>query len=36
MKALGENPTAEELDDFVKKIDIDGDGTIDYTEFLCK
>ena len=35
MKALGENPTGDELQDMINKFDDDGTGLIEFTEFLC-
>ena len=34
MRQLGLNPSKEEIEDIVKEIDKDNDGTIDYSEFL--
>ena len=34
MQSLGENPTEAELDEMMKQLDTDGNGTIDYPEFL--
>lgn len=34
MRSLGQNPTEAELQDMVNEIDADGDGTIDFSEFL--
>ena len=34
MQKLGLNPTHEELNEIVKDIDKDGDGDIDFSEFL--
>jgi calmodulin len=33
MRALGQNPTEQELLDMVNEVDIDGSGTIDFGEF---
>jgi calmodulin len=33
MRALGQNPTEQELLDMVNEVDIDGSGTIDFSEF---
>ena len=33
-KAFGGNPTYEEIEEQLKTIDLDGDGTVDYPEFL--
>ena len=35
MKKLGENPTEDELQNMINKFDEDGNGTIEFTEFLC-
>jgi len=34
MRSLGQNPTEKELDKLVNDADEDGDGTIDFDEFL--
>merc|ERR1712048_597374 len=34
MRSLGQNPTACELQDMVNEVDADGNGTIDFPEFL--
>ena len=34
LKAFGGNPTHEEIETQLKTIDLDGDGTVDYPEFL--
>ena len=34
MKSLGENPTVEELNNMIREGDADGNGTIDFAEFL--
>ena len=31
MKASGQNPTEEELQQIIKEVDLDGDGTINFT-----
>ena len=36
MKAFGGNPTTEEVEAHLKTVDIDGDGTVDYPEFLSE
>eukprot|EP00090_Calanus_glacialis_P012067 TRINITY_DN20515_c0_g1_i1.p1 TRINITY_DN20515_c0_g1~~TRINITY_DN20515_c0_g1_i1.p1 ORF type:complete len:197 (-),score=68.13 TRINITY_DN20515_c0_g1_i1:88-645(-) len=35
MKKLGDNPTEDQLQTMVNKFDEDGNGTIEFTEFLC-
>ena len=34
MRAMGQNPTEEELNNMVMDVDLDGNGTIDFPEFL--
>ena len=33
MRAMGQNPTEEELNTLVMEIDVDGNGIIDFEEF---
>ena len=35
MRAMGQNPTEDELMNLVMEIDIDGNGTIDFDEFVA-
>ena len=35
MKALGVFLKKEELIDYMRKVDSDGTGTVDFVEFLC-
>ncbi|XP_033764298.1 calmodulin-A-like [Pecten maximus] len=35
MKSLGQEPTEQELVDMINEVDADGNGTIEFTEFLC-
>ena len=35
MKKLGDNPTENQLQSMVNKFDEDGNGTIEFEEFLC-
>ena len=35
MRAMGQNPTEDELLTLVMEIDIDGNGTIDFDEFVA-
>ena len=34
MRNLGQNPSEEELREMIKEIDLDGNGVIDFNEFL--
>merc|ERR1712025_351329 len=34
MRSLGQNPTDTDLQDMVNEVDTDGNGTIDFTEFI--
>ena len=34
MRSLGQNPTESELQEMVNEVDVDGNGTIDFDEFL--
>ncbi|KAG1838149.1 hypothetical protein DFJ58DRAFT_814683 [Suillus subalutaceus] len=34
MRSIGQNPTEAELQDMINEVDADGNGTLDFTEFL--
>ena len=34
MRAMGQNPTEDELNNMVLEVDLDGNGTIEFPEFL--
>ncbi|KIY65364.1 calmodulin-like protein [Cylindrobasidium torrendii FP15055 ss-10] len=34
MRSLGQNPSESDLHDMINEVDSDGNGTIDFTEFL--
>ena len=34
MRAMGQNPTEDELNNLVMQVDLDGNGTIEFPEFL--
>ncbi|XP_035692824.1 neo-calmodulin-like isoform X2 [Branchiostoma floridae] len=34
MRSLGHDPTGDEIQDMMKSVDVDGNGTIDFQEFL--
>ena len=35
MRSMGQNPTEDELLELVMEVDLDGNGTIDFNEFLA-
>merc|ERR1711934_516767 len=35
MRSLGQNPTEQDLQDMVNEVDADGNGTVDFMEFLA-
>ena len=35
MRNLGQNASEEELKQMIREVDLDGNGTIDFKEFLC-
>ncbi|CAI0465710.1 unnamed protein product [Linum tenue] len=35
IRSLDQNPTEEELHDMITEVDADGNGTIEFAEFLC-
>ena len=34
MRSLGQNPTDAELNDLIEEVDVDGNGEVDFSEFL--
>ena len=35
MRNLGQNPSEEELKQLIREVDLNGNGTIDFKEFMC-
>ena len=35
MRNLGQNPSEEELKQMIREVDLNGNGTIDFKEFMC-
>ena len=35
MRSLGQNPSEEELKQMIREVDLNGNGTIDFKEFMC-
>ena len=34
LKALGQNPSKNELNDMINEVDVDGNGTVEFAEFV--
>ena len=34
LKALGQNPSKNELSDMINEVDVDGNGTVEFAEFV--